>query len=46
MITAGSVFGDVITNSMDEKTLRSLRFLMPQSNNPALDPIYDGVFGQ
>ncbi len=46
MITAGSVFGDVITNSMDEKTLRSLRFLMPQTNNPALDPIYDGVFGQ
>ncbi len=46
ILTASSIFGDIITGSADQGTLNSLRYITPGTTLPYLDPIYDGVFGQ
>jgi hypothetical protein len=44
--TGTKVLGDVLSGNVDQSTLDSGRFILPTGNHPALDPIYDGIFGQ
>ena len=44
--TLGGFATDVLSGDVDERSLKSLRFVQPGGNLPYLDPIFDGIYGQ